>query len=360
MRNSSIFPILVIAGAALAGCSSTPKNPLLDEARASFNQAQSDPQVSKRASVELHDADEALNQADRALKKGEDADVVNHYAYIAKQRVAIAEETAKRKNAEAALNDADAERAKVQLDVRTAEAEAARQRAEAAEATAKQREADLQAQSQATEEARREAQRLQEQGNLTSEQLQEAQSKLQQMQAELKDLNAKQTNRGMVITLSDVLFDLNKADLKPGATRSLEKLAQFLKEYPERTVAIEGFTDSTGSEQYNQQLSEQRAQSVRNALAGMGIAADRITTHGYGEQYPVASNNAAAGRQLNRRVEIVLSDEQGNVTARAPEGRGGANAPQESSTASGGTAPAPAMGGTKTEDSETTGVKKSP
>lgn len=343
--------ILPLISAVVVGCAGTPKNSLVQEAQSRYSQAQSDPQVAKHARGELHDAGEAVNNAKQALEKKEDKEVVNHLAYVAQQRIAIAQATAERKSAEEELDKIATERAQIQLDVRTAEAEAAKQRAQQAESQLQAAETQLQSQSQAAEQAQRER-------ALTSEQLQEAQAKLQQMQSELKDLNAKQTNRGMVITLTDVLFDVNKADLKPGAQRTLDKLAHFLKEYPERSVSIEGFTDSTGSDQHNKQLSEQRAQAVRDALAGMGVAPDRILVQGYGEQYPVANNDSAAGRQLNRRVEIVLSDEQGNVTARAPAGESGGKA-TESSTASGGQAPAPAMGGTRSEDSESTGVKKS-
>jgi outer membrane protein OmpA-like peptidoglycan-associated protein len=118
-------------------------------------------------------------------------------------------------------------------------------------------------------------------------------------------LHAKKTPRGMVITLGDVLFDTNKAQLKSGGLRNVQKLADFLKQYPTRKVQIEGFTDSTGSTARNQVLSEQRA-----------VTSDRISTKGYGESYAIASNNNAAGRQLNRRVEIVLSDADGNIKPR--------------------------------------------
>ena len=98
--------------------------------------------------------------------------------------------------------------------------------------------------------------------------------------------------------------------------RNVQKLADFFKQYPQRKVMIEGFTDSTGSDTRNQELSDQRAYSVRTALLGMGIGADRITSRGYGESYPVAGNDTAAGRQLNRRVEIIVSDDSGNIAPR--------------------------------------------
>jgi outer membrane protein OmpA-like peptidoglycan-associated protein len=120
----------------------------------------------------------------------------------------------------------------------------------------------------------------------------------------------------LVITLGDVLFDTNQAQLKPGGVREMQKLADVLKDNPQRTVSIEGFTDSTGTASYNQELSERRAESVRDTLAGLGVSADRITTRGYGRRFPVATNGSEAGRQLNRRVEVVISDESGNIRAR--------------------------------------------
>ena len=129
-------------------------------------------------------------------------------------------------------------------------------------------------------------------------------------------MEAKKTDRGMVVTLGDVLFDTNQAQLKSGGMRNVRKLADFFKQYPKRNVMIEGFTDSTGSSSRNQELSDQRVHSVRTALLDMGVSGDRITSRGYGESHPVASNNTTAGRQLNRRVEIVVSDDGGNIAPR--------------------------------------------
>jgi outer membrane protein OmpA-like peptidoglycan-associated protein len=119
-----------------------------------------------------------------------------------------------------------------------------------------------------------------------------------------------------VITLGDVLFDTNRSKLKSGGARNTQKLADFLRQYPQRTVMIEGYTDSSGDSEHNQELAEQRASSVRMALLGMGIANERIVARGYGDSYPVAGNDTAAGRQLNRRVEIVISDDGGKIAPR--------------------------------------------
>jgi outer membrane protein OmpA-like peptidoglycan-associated protein len=113
-----------------------------------------------------------------------------------------------------------------------------------------------------------------------------------------------------------VLFDSQRSQLSPGGLRSVERLVGFLKQYPQRKALIEGFTDSVGSEGRNQELSGRCADAVRTALVDMGIGVERISTHGYDESFPVAGNDSAGGRQMNRRVEIVLSDESGNIVPR--------------------------------------------
>jgi outer membrane protein OmpA-like peptidoglycan-associated protein len=113
-----------------------------------------------------------------------------------------------------------------------------------------------------------------------------------------------------------VLFDTNQSQLKAGGLRNVEKLGSFLKQNPQRKASIEGFTDSVGSERANEDLSGRRADAVRSALVGMGVASDHIATHAYGEAHPVAGNDSADGRRANRRVEVILSDEAGVLTPR--------------------------------------------
>jgi outer membrane protein OmpA-like peptidoglycan-associated protein len=123
-----------------------------------------------------------------------------------------------------------------------------------------------------------------------------------------RTLQAKPTDRGLVVTLGDVLFMTGRADLQPGAVGNLGRLVTFLNKYPGRTVAIEGYTDSVGSEDYNQRLSERRADSVKSYLIGQGIGSTRLSASGKGESDPVAANDSASGRQQNRRVEVVISN----------------------------------------------------
>ena len=126
----------------------------------------------------------------------------------------------------------------------------------------------------------------------------------------------KQSARGYVVTLGDVLFDTNKAQLNANGLIGLQKLATFSKQYPLRKVMVEGFTDSVGGASSNKLLSENRANAVLTALVGMGLSASRISAVGYGEAYPVAANDTFTGRQLNRRVEIIVSDDNGIILSR--------------------------------------------
>ena len=275
MKKNKLLPLSLIAMmTVLASCAMPDRNPRLEDARSSYSTAQSDPQVVNLAALELKEADDALAKADKAWTQRKDPAKVDHLAYVAQQRVVIAQETATRKAAEAAVSQSEAERDKLRLASRTVEADKSQRQALSAEARA------------------------------------------QQLEAQLKALNAKQTKRGLVITLGDVLFDTNQAQLKPGGVREVQKLADVLKDSPQRTVSVEGFTDSTGTASYNQELSERRAETVRDTLAGMGVSADRITTRGYGRSFPVATNGTEAGRQLNRRVEVVISDESGSIRSR--------------------------------------------
>lgn len=275
MTEHRIFTLTLIALATLAGCSSQPaKNAMLEQARSDYQSASNTPQTRDLASTEMKQADEALKLANAASERGDKPADVDHLAYLAKQRVAIAQETGRQKAAEKAVDGAEASRDKVRLAARTTEADSARQDSD------------------------------------------EAQARNRALEAQLKALNAKATPRGMVITVGDVLFDTDQAEIRPGGTRNLEQLVAFLKTYPQRKARIEGFTDDTGSDGHNLRLSGRRADAVLAALVGMGISSDRLSARGYGEAFPVAGNASAAGRQMNRRVEILLSDETGRLSSR--------------------------------------------
>ena len=228
---------------------------------------------------------------------------------MTKQKIALANEVASRKSSEAEIANAKAVRDKVVLDQRTAEANQARMKAEDAQRAAQ---AALTAAAVATQQKNvaqaneSEAQRL----------AAEAIARNQQLEAQLSELAAKKTERGLIITLGDVLFSVDQARLNADGQSMVQRLATVMQQNPKRSVLIEGFTDSTGSSTYNQELSERRAMAVRDALLSAGVERSQIAVRGYGESYPVAGNDTAMNRQLNRRVEIVLSDERGVIAPR--------------------------------------------
>jgi outer membrane protein OmpA-like peptidoglycan-associated protein len=133
----------------------------------------------------------------------------------------------------------------------------------------------------------------------------------QELAQQVEALQTAETDRGLVLTLGSVLFESGKANLRSGAQRTVERVAEFLNEYPDRSILVEGFTDSEGSESYNRDLSKRRAQAVRDLLVRHGVDGSRVETEGYGEQFPVANNATAEGRQQNRRVEIVVGKTDG-------------------------------------------------
>ncbi|MFG5410761.1 OmpA family protein [Piscinibacter sakaiensis] len=136
------------------------------------------------------------------------------------------------------------------------------------------------------------------------------------LQQQLAQVQAQATDRGMLVTLGDVLFEFNRAEVKPSARDELAKVAQFLKEHPERRILVEGFTDNVGSAEYNQELSRKRAESVAAALVALGVPADRVTTAGYGKDHPVADNATDTNRAMNRRVEVYISNDARPVQPR--------------------------------------------
>jgi outer membrane protein OmpA-like peptidoglycan-associated protein len=303
MKTIHRFALSLVTLAVVAGCSTTPvSNVRLDQAREDFRTVQGDPRSQSQAPAELRQAADALNAANTAQNNREDLAQVNHLAYVASQRAAIVRETVNFKTAELSVANAGAARTSAQLQARTQEADAAQRAAAEAQRAA----ADAQ---RMASTARTDTAQAQQQAAM-------AQERNRMLEARLAELNAKQTPRGTVITLGDVLFAVDRSSLQPNGTRMVSQLAEVLKADPQRTVLVEGFTDSTGADAYNQTLSTERADAVRVALLGQGIASTRVTARGYGKTSPVASNDTAAGRQMNRRVEIVLSNDSGQIQAR--------------------------------------------
>jgi outer membrane protein OmpA-like peptidoglycan-associated protein len=294
---------LVALTATLAACSTVPdRNSDLDRARGRFNMAERDAQVVTLAPEELNQARASLAQAQNSWDKGQPKTTVDHLSYMTAQRVIIAQETASSRASQAITTNAAAERDKLRLAQRTTEADLARQQLAASERSNAQK---------TTELAQADAAAKQDQARIDY-----SDARANALAMELKDLNAKKTERGFVITLGDVLFDSGQDRLLPEGAGYMVRLADAFKRNTALQAVIEGYTDSVGTSAANLELSNRRARTVMAALMGQGVLANQLTTRGMGEALPAASNDTAAGRQMTRRVEIVFTPNSGVVIAK--------------------------------------------
>jgi len=285
MNNTLRFAVATLI---LTGCASAPlQDPQLENARAEVNTLAQDPMAQQAAADDLKNARNHLAQGDSALQQKQPMAMVDHEAYLASRSAEAGMARIKEMQAKAEVTAAQTEREAILLHSRSREAELAKAQAD---------------------NSRLQADSAKAQADAAREQLAET-------QRQLADLQAKKTDRGMVLTLGDVLFDTGQATLKPGATAILDRVAGFMNSNPQVNVRIEGHTDSTGTVAFNEVLSQARAQAAANALVTRGVPASRINAVGKGQELPVASNDTAAGRQQNRRVEVVFSDNQGQFVS---------------------------------------------
>jgi outer membrane protein OmpA-like peptidoglycan-associated protein len=288
-RDTLFFPRLVLAGAltgAVLGCAAPQPDVTLLQARADYAAAANDPGAASQAPDQLRQSQEALQQAEQTLSSGGDMTLVDHYAFLASRYAATAQQTARLKEAQQTVANAPAER---------------RQAAEAARTQRAEQQAIA---------AQQQAQTAQQQAAAEHQRAEQAQAGEQHLQKELARLEARQTAQGLVLSPREILFKPGSAVLQPGAEPAIRRIADFLKSNPDRSVLVRGFTDSMGSATVNQQLSEQRADAVRLALANDGVDASRIRIRGMSDAQPLASNDTAAGRLVNRRVQLVISNPQ--------------------------------------------------
>ncbi len=262
--NTRTLIAATVSSVLLAACAAAPQIPAgAAQARSKLTQLQSHQDLATRAPVAIKDAEVAVSAAETPQT---DEALGAHQVYIADRKVDTAWALAESRLAEDQRAALGAERESARLDSRTREADAAKLAAASSEAESAE------------------------------------------LQRQIDELQAKDTDRGLVLTLGDVLFESGKAQLKSGAAGNLNTLVMFLNNYPNRTVLIEGYTDSVGSDDYNQGLSSRRAESVQAYLVGQGIDRGRLTASGLGESAPVADNESAMGRQMNRRVEVIISN----------------------------------------------------
>jgi outer membrane protein OmpA-like peptidoglycan-associated protein len=266
MKRIQSLALAMSVAAVLSACASAPANfPELNEARDMVAQLEASPRAGV-APANIAAARQSVQRAGKLVESGGKDHDIRFEAEIAKLNAQIANERILTAQAKEEIEKGTAVRQQVLLDARNREAQLAQQRA-------------------------------------------------QSLENELRDLRANRTERGLVLTLGDVLFDTGKATLKPGAYATLDRVAKVLHDHAGRKVVIEGHTDSTGSEESNHVLSQQRAQAVQTALMDRGVSGGQIATVGKGEAMPVASNDNAAGRQQNRRVELIFSEDAPRVAA---------------------------------------------
>ncbi|MFS2123086.1 OmpA family protein [Pseudomonas sp. Pseusp97] len=253
--------------ALLAGCANSQlSEKSLEQARAQFQAVKEDSSVLRSAPKDVIRAGESLARAERLSNYWGSSDDVLQYSYLSQRYSEIAREHSNLALNQERLLKQQLERERLQLAMR---------------------------------EAR----------------LLNVQEQSKWLEQQMVSLATNETERGLVLTLGDVLFDSGEADLKPAANRTVLKVVQFLQLNPRRVIRIEGYTDAEGDREQNLQLSRDRAQAVADALTDLGVDEKRVQVQGYGEAYPVSDNASSLGRAQNRRVEIVFSDEKGQLGA---------------------------------------------
>lgn len=261
-NTKTIFVGALAVSVALGACA--PKRNLdLVRAQTAYEHAATDPAIRQHAGAQLNDAEASLRRAQREWADDHDAAEMQHMGYVVERQVEIARVTAQK------------------------------------------------------ELAKREASQLQ--GSVTAEVLRARERELALLRQELTMIQSRSTERGIVLTIPDVLFEVDKAELKTNAQRDLAAIAAYLKEQPAQKVLIEGHTDSTGTETYNHELSLRRSTAVETFFLRNGVDPKLLEVRGLGEDQPIASNETIAGRQQNRRVEIVMLNGSTEKTVRTEE-----------------------------------------
>lgn len=289
INHARIAGILVFATAVsflVASCATAPQNPPGSaEVRSKLTALQSNSSLADQVPVELREAEAAVLAAEAPV--GKDVALGAHRVYMADRKVEIATARASTRYAEDQRAELSQARDDARLNARTQEADRARRETATAQTAT---DAALASAAVAAKEA-------------------------DELQRQIDVLQAEATDRGLVLTLGDVLFGTGRSDLTSGGTNTLDKLVVFLNNYPDRNVVIEGHTDDVGSHEMNQTLSQHRADSVKFYLVQQGIRHKRLAASGMGETQPIADNQSPSGRQQNRRVEVIINNPQSVVPA---------------------------------------------
>lgn len=313
---------------ALGGCASTPEKDLaLEQVRNQLEELKSNPELAGYAALALREAERALRAAE--TYSGDDT-LRLHLIYMADRRIQIARTAAQREQLESELKSLEDEHDRMLVRASRLEAERARLEADRARMMSKATAEDAERARRMAEEARqREAQsvrtatRAREEAeqakaladtsvraaDLARKEAELASEQAQSLRRQLENLQLRQTESGVVVTLGDVLFETGEAELKEEARSGIVEVVDLLQSEPDKKIRIEGHTDSVGSADANLDLSRRRAESVLEILVSLGVDGSRITAAGMGEDFPIASNETEDGRQRNRRVDVILLDD---------------------------------------------------
>jgi outer membrane protein OmpA-like peptidoglycan-associated protein len=297
VRSARILAAALVTSMVVASCATAPSNPAGSaEVRSKLDRLESNPSLANLVPVEIREAETSVVLAEKSV--GKDTALGDHRVYIADRKVEIAAAKASTRFAEAQRIGLSQARDEARLNARTREADKARR-----ESATAQRATDVARASAASNAAE------------AASNAAEAARNAKELQRQIDVLQAEATDRGLVLTLGDVLFATGRSDLKAGGITALDKLVVFLNEYPGRNVDIEGHTDDVGSLDMNQTLSQHRADSVKSYLMQKGIQSKRLTASGMGETQPIAENSSESGRQQNRRVEVIIKNPPSAIAA---------------------------------------------
>ena len=322
-RTAILLAIILLLGA----CTATPKKDLaLERVREELQSLKSNPELAGYAPLAVGEAERALRNAE--LASG-DKLYRSYLVYMADRRIQIARTMAEREQHENTLDELkdmhtamlikasqmeadqarmEAERARLLVATTSEDAQRAREERELALRKEAESAHAAQLSSEEADQARRLAESRGSEAEFARREAELASKQINSLTRQLENLQLRQTESGVVVTLGDVLFASGEAQLVEGGRSSLEEVVDLLQTEPDKNIRVEGHTDASGEAEANLQLSDQRAQAVREALISLGVASERITATGMGEDFPIASNEDEEGRARNRRVDVILLD----------------------------------------------------
>ena len=327
MNHTLTKIIMLLMLVLISACVSAPKKDLaLDRVRGELDNLKSNTELAGYAPLALGEAERALRKAE--LATGDDL-YRSYLVYMADRRIQIARAMAEREQHERILDELkkqnsdmlikasqleadharlEAERARLLVATTAEDAERAREEKELAQQNEAESARAAQLSAEEADQARRLAESRASEADLARLEAELASQQVTSLTRQLENLQLRETESGVVVTLGDVLFASGQAQLVEGGRSSLEEVVDLLQTEPNKKIRVEGHTDSLGEADANLLLSEQRAQAVLDALVSLGVASERISALGMGEDFPIASNEDEDGRARNRRVDVILLD----------------------------------------------------